>query len=143
MPLIWAMVLPLHHVNSGRHVSRPNSRDFADARPAIVFLHELAHAGIAKERLVFALSRTLTAVEEDAARSYIAKAGYEVLAGAIPERAAYREAHNRGQAVTEAKGRAHGPVEELIEALFDKVHALMLAKSRHAKTAARTKERKS
>jgi hypothetical protein len=66
-----------------------------------------------------------------------------VLAGAIPERAAYREAHNRGQALTEAKGRAHGPVEQLIEALFDKVHALMLAKSRRAKASQGAKERKS
>ena len=83
------------------------------------------------------------AAEEDAARAYIAKADYEVLAGAIPERAAYREAHNRGQAVTETKAREHGdPVEQLIEALFDKVHALMLAKTRHAKATRRANERK-
>jgi chromosome partitioning protein len=122
---------------------QPTSGSIDDLRPAIVFFHELVQAGIPNERLVFALSRTLTAAEEDAARRYIAKAGYEVLAGAIPERAAYREAHNRGQALTEAKGRAHGPVEQLIEALFDKVHALMLAKSRRAKASQGAKERKS
>jgi chromosome partitioning protein len=124
-------------------IIQPTSGSIDDLRPAIVLYHELAQAGIPRERLVLALSRTLTAAEEDAARSYIGKAGYEVLAGAIPERAAYREAHNRGQAVTEAKGRAQGPVEHLIEALFDKVHALMLAKARHAKSAPRAHERKS
>jgi chromosome partitioning protein len=124
-------------------IIQPTSGSIDDLRPAIVLFHDLVQAGIPKERLVLALSRTLAAGEEDAARSYIGKAGYEVLAGAIPERAAYREAHNRGQAVTEAKGRAQGPVEHLIEALFDKVHALMLAKARHAKSAPRAHERKS
>ncbi len=124
-------------------IIQPTSGTIDDLRPAIVLFHDLVQADIPRERLVLALSRTLSAAEEDAARSYIAKAGYEVLAGTIPERAAYREAHNRGQAVTEAKGRARGPVEQLIEALFDKVHALILAKSRHARSAPRTHERKS
>jgi chromosome partitioning protein len=123
-------------------IVQPTSGSIDDLRPAILFFHDLVQADVPNERLVFALSRTLTAAEEDAARSYIAKAGYKVLAGAIPERAAYRDAHNRGQAVTEAKGRAQGSVEQLIEALFDKVHALMLAKSRDAKTVPRTHERK-
>jgi chromosome partitioning protein len=124
-------------------IIQPTSGSIDDLRPAIVLFHELVQAGIPRERLVLALSRTLAAGEEDAARSYIGKAGYEVLAGAIPERAVYREAHNRGQAVTEAKGRTQGPVEQLVEALFDKVHALMRAKSRHAKSAPRAHERKS
>ena len=100
-------------------------------------------AGIPKEHLAIAIARTLTATEEDAARAYLAKTGYEVLAGAIPERAAYREAHNRGQAVTEAKRRPQDDqVERLIQALFNKVHALMLAKAKQAKAPARTKETK-
>jgi chromosome partitioning protein len=122
-------------------VVQPTSGSIDDLRPAVVFFHELVHADVPKERLVIALSRTLTAAEEDAARAYIAKANYEVLAGAIPERAAYREAHNRGQAVTEAKGRAHDGPEQLIEDLFDKVHRLMLAKAKQPK-AARPKETK-
>ena len=66
-----------------------------------------------------------------------------MLAGAIPERAAYREAHNRGQALTEAKRRPQDTgVESLIEALFDKVHDLMLAKARYTKAAERAKESK-
>ena len=65
-----------------------------------------------------------------------------MLAGAIPERAAHREAHNRGEALTEAKRRTQDDqVERLMEALFEKVHAQLLAKTRHAK-AARAKEAK-
>jgi chromosome partitioning protein len=86
-------------------VVQPTSGSLDDLRPAVVFFHELVQAGIAKQRLAVALSRILAPGEEEAARAYIAKAGYEVLAGAISERAAYREAHNRGQAVTEAKRR--------------------------------------
>jgi chromosome partitioning protein len=69
-------------------IVQPTSGSIDDLRPAILFFHDLVQADVPNERLVFALSRTLTAAEEDAARSYIAKAGYKVLAGAIPERAA-------------------------------------------------------
>jgi chromosome partitioning protein len=120
-------------------VVQPTSGSIDGLRPAIMFFHELIQADIPNERLVLALSRTLSTAEEDAARAYIAKAGYEVLAGAIRERATYREAHNRGQAVTETKGRAHDGPEQLIAALFDKAHQLMLAKARHAKGAKETK----
>jgi chromosome partitioning protein len=121
-------------------VVQPSNGSLDDLRPAVIFFHGLAEAGIPHERLVVALSRTLTRAEEEAARAYIDKAGYEVLAGAIPERAAYREAHDRGQAVTEAKRRAvDDQVDRLIEALCDKVHTLMLAKARQAKAAERKK----
>jgi chromosome partitioning protein len=124
-------------------VIQPTSGSLDDLRPAVMFFHDLVQAGIPMERLALALSRILVPGEEEAARAYLTKAGYEVLAGAIPERAAYREAHNRGQAVTEGKRRADDQVDRLIEALVEKVHALMLAKSRRAKAAVRTKETKS
>jgi chromosome partitioning protein len=119
-------------------VVQPTSGSLDDLHPAVILFHDLVQADVPNERLVMALSRTLSATEEEAARAYIAKAGYEVLAGAIPERAAYRDAHNRGEAVTEAKRRARDEsVEHLIEALFEKVHALMLAKPRQAKGSAK------
>jgi chromosome partitioning protein len=121
-------------------VVQPSSGSLDDLRPAVLFFHRLIENGIPHDRLVIALSRTLSAREEEAARSYIAKAGYDVLTGAIPERSAFREAHNRGHAVTEAKRRTPADqVDRLIEALFDKVHALMLAKARHAKAIERAK----
>jgi chromosome partitioning protein len=123
---------------------QPTSGSLDELRPAILFFHELVAADIPKERLALALSRILSPAEDAAARAYIGKSGYEVLAGCIPERAAYREAHNRGQALTEAKRQARdGDVERLIEALFNKVHALMLAKARLANAAGRAKESKS
>ena len=70
------------------------------------------------------------------------KAGYAVLDGAIPERAAHREAHSRGEALTEGKRRTDDDqVERLMEALFAKVHVQMQAKVKHAKSA-RAKEAK-
>ena len=124
-------------------VVQPTSGSLDDLRPAIVLFHELVDAGIARERLVLALSRTLSTAEADAARAYIAKSDYEVLAGAIPERAAYRDAQNRGQAVTETKTRAQDdPVQQLIQALLDKVHALMVAKAREASASLPANERK-
>jgi chromosome partitioning protein len=107
----------------------------------VVLFHELVDAGIPKDRLVVALCRTLTQAEDHAARIYMKKAGYVVLDGAIPERAAHREAHNRGEALTEAN-RADDQVERVMEALFAKVHAQMQAKVKHAKSA-RAKEAKS
>jgi chromosome partitioning protein len=117
-------------------VVQPSSGSLDDLRPAVVLFHDLVEAGVPKERLVLALCRTLTQAEEDAARTYLAKAGYTVLAGAIPERAAHREAHNRGEAVTEVKRRSgDDQVEHLMEALFGKIHAQMQAKAKQAKAA--------
>jgi chromosome partitioning protein len=123
-------------------VVQPSSGSIDDLRPAVVLFHELVDAGIPKDRLVVALCRTLTQAEEDAARTYIKKAGYAVLEGSIPERAAHREAHNRGEALTEVKRRTEDDqVERLMEALFAKVHA-RCRRAKHAKSA-RAKEAKS
>jgi chromosome partitioning protein len=123
-------------------IVQPSSGSIDDLRPAVVLFHELVETGIPKERLVVALCRTLTQGEEDAARTYIKKAGYAVLAGAIPERAAHREAHNRGEALTEAKRRTKDDqVDRLMENLFEKVHAQLQTKTKQAR-AARAKEAK-
>ena len=79
-------------------------------------------AGIPKERLVVALCRILSEAEEEMARAYVTTAGYDVLPGCIPERTAYREAQNRGQAVTETKHKAlNARVDELMEGLYARV----------------------
>ena len=78
--------------------------------------HELVQVGVPHERLVAAICRTLSAGEEAVVRAYV-QAGYEVLPEAISERIAYREAQNRGQAITETSKRA----DVLIEALLNKV----------------------
>lgn len=103
-------------------IVQPSGASIDDLRPAVLLFHELLEAGIPRERLVVALCRILSHAEEDMARSYITKAGYDVLPGCIPERTAYREAQNRGQAVTETKHKAlNALVEELMEGLYARV----------------------
>jgi len=112
-------------------VVQPTGGSVDDLRPAVLLFHELVSAGIPKARLVIALCRILGEREEDIARAYIAKAGFTVLPGSMPERLAYREAHNRGQAANEAKDRAvRQRVDQLMDALFDKVDAQLKAKAR-------------
>lgn len=94
-------------------IVQPTGASLDDLRPAVLLFHELVQAGIPKERLVIALCRTLSQSEEDAARAYIERAGYAVLSGCVPERGAYRQAHNRGQAITEAGTNAR--VDELMK----------------------------
>ena len=77
-----------------------------------------------------ALCRILSSAEEEMARRYIVAAGYDVLPGCIPERTAYREAHNRGQAVTEAKRALNERVDELMEGLYSCVAAQLQERQR-------------
>ena len=100
---------------------QPSGASIDDLRPAVLLFHELVEAGIPEDRLVIALCRILSEAEEKMARAYFSEAGYEVLPGCIPERTAYREAHNRGQAVTEAKKTLNARVDELMEGLYTRV----------------------
>jgi chromosome partitioning protein len=93
-----------------------------DLNPAVRVFHALAKLGVAHEKLVFALNHIGTDSEAEAARAYLAEAGYSALPGYLPERPAYRLAQNEGLAVTET--RFHGLKERadaLIQALIDKV----------------------
>ena len=110
-------------------VVQPCGGSVDDLRPAVLVFHELVEAGIPKERLVVALCRMLSDGEEQVARAYFKKAGYEVLPGSIPERLGYRDAQNRGQALNETKQKAlRERVDELMLALVKKVDAQIEAK---------------
>ena len=85
---------------------QPTGPGLDDLHPAVLVFDALVNLGVSRERLVFAICRSLTESEEDAARAYLEKAGYAVLPGSIPEKVAYREAHNRGRALTEAEKEA-------------------------------------
>ncbi len=62
--------------------------------------------------------------EEAAARGYLQSAGYAVLPGSIPERQSYREAQNRGAAITETRiRRLNERADALMEALLCKSRA--------------------
>lgn len=121
-------------------VVQPSGASIDDLRPAVLLFHELVQTGIPKGRLVMALCRILSQGEEDQARAYLAAAGYDALPGCIPERIAYREAHNRGQAVTEAKKALNERVDMLMEGLYARVARQMAASRKRQKAGRRKKE---
>jgi chromosome partitioning protein len=111
-------------------VVQPTAGTIDDLRPAVLLFHELAGAGIPKEHLVFALCRLLSETEERQARDYLKKAGYDVLPGFVPERSAYRDAHNRGHAITEGRKTLDARLEALMEGLYSRIAALSSRKSK-------------
>ena len=123
-------------------IVQPSGGSLDDLRPAILLFHELVQAGIAKERLVIALCRILTQTEEDMARAYLAKAGYDVLPGCVPERSVYRQAHDRGRAITETSATAvTAQTDKLMLALLQRVRGLL--KQRGKRSAARSRKQAS
>ncbi len=118
---------------------QPSGPGIDDLDPAIILFHELVRAGVPRERLVMALCRVSTLSEEDAARAYVQTAGYAVLPGSVPELAAYREAHNRGQAVTEMK---HKAPNARTNALMDGLLASLAEKARSRVQAGKGQRRK-
>ncbi|MGE3697928.1 MAG: AAA family ATPase [Hyphomicrobiaceae bacterium] len=111
-------------------VVQPSSGSVDDLRPAVLVFNELVARGVPKTRLVVALCRVTGEREEAAARAYLKAAGYEVLPGSIPEKLGYKEAHNRGHAVSETTRALREHVDTLMAALFDKVCAQLAAKRR-------------
>jgi chromosome partitioning protein len=107
-------------------IVQPTGPSVDDLHPAVLLFHELVAAGIDKSRLVFALTRTLNTREERDARAYLEAAGYMVLPGALPERSGYRDAQNRGRAVTETDAKdLNRRADDLILALMMRVVAEM------------------
>ena len=77
-------------------IVQPSGACFDDLQPAVELFYQLRATGIPKTRLFIALSRLLEPAEEEAARAYVEVADFNVLPGAVVERARYREAHNQG-----------------------------------------------
>lgn len=103
-------------------VVQPTNPALDDLTPAIRLFHELHKAGIAKQKLVFALNHVLTDAEEQAAREYLIEAGYAVLAGFLPSKTSYRDAQNHGRSVTETRYPAmNAKADALIQSLIDRI----------------------
>jgi len=82
----------------------------------------LKAAGIAVAKILFVLCRIGTDAEAEAARSYIAEAGYQIASGYVPERPAYRSVQNEGKTITEIRySQLRAAAETLIQALVDTV----------------------
>ena len=109
-------------------IVQPTGTTLDDLHPTVLLFHELAAVGVPKAHLVAALCRVLDDEEEAAARAYLEEAGYEVLAGFIPESRAYRTAHNRGRSLTETDEQEFNDrADALFEALLTKVAAIISA----------------
>ncbi|MBX9588127.1 MAG: ParA family protein [Hyphomonadaceae bacterium] len=119
----------LHVALRAHLVVQPTGPSRDDLHPGVLVFHALQNCGVPRDRLVFALCRLLTKAEEDKARSYLAAAGYAVLPGAIPERAAYREALDRGRSLTEIDAGLDELVSSLMAGLFRKVEEQAYATS--------------
>lgn len=103
-------------------IVQPTGASIDDLEPAVLLFHELVREKVPKASLVFALCRVGTEAEELDARDYIAKAGYEVLAGSLYERVAYRQAQNVGQSITETRfAGLNQRADALIQAIVDRV----------------------
>lgn len=107
-------------------IVQPTGASADDLHPTVPTFHELAAAGVPKSRVVAALCRLLSEEEEEAARAYLAEAGYEALPGSIPESVSYRLAQNRGRSLTETAERSlNKRADALMEALLTKIAGLM------------------
>ncbi len=119
----------------------PTGPSLDDLHPTVLLLHELAGAGIPKAQLAAALCRVLSGEEETAARAYLQAAGYEVLAGSIPESIAYRAAHNCGRSLIETGERqCNERADALIEAMLTKAAAISPAEPEAVETPAASRK---
>ncbi|CAG8660105.1 10914_t:CDS:2, partial [Racocetra persica] len=80
---------------------QPTNAGVDDLEPAIKEFHGLVQAGIKKDKLILVLNHIGSTNEEQVARQYIQKAGYEVLTTGLEEKVSYRQGQNEGKAITE------------------------------------------
>lgn len=103
----------------------PTGPSLDDLHPTVLLHHELMQAGVGRDRVACAICRTLTKEEESDAREYLAAANCAMLPGALPERAAYRSAQNRGRALTQTDNKdLNATADALIESLLNRIATL-------------------
>ena len=106
--------------NAADLIVQPTGASLDDLEPAILVFHELIKEKIPREKLVFALCRVGTEVEERECRNYIAQARYHVLDGCLYEKPSYRQAQNLGHSITETRHASlNQRAEVLIQSLID------------------------
>jgi chromosome partitioning protein len=84
-----------------RLLVQPTSPTVDDLYPGVLVFKALERVGISRDKLAFALCRTLAEDEASGAHAYLKGLGYTILAGDIPEHLDYRKAMNEGRAITE------------------------------------------
>lgn len=101
----------------------PTGLALDDLKPSILLAHELVQAKISEDKIIFALCRVGDRDSEiEDARSYIRKAGYNILTGSIPEKTAYRQASDIGRAISEVTFRTlKQRAEEVAQSVIDRL----------------------
>lgn len=103
-------------------VIQPTGASMDDLEPAILLFHELFKAGIPKPKLYFALSRIGTDSELMACSEYLSQTGYNILAGCLFEKPAYRQTQNVGLSITETPYQSlNKKADELIQSIVDAI----------------------
>lgn len=103
----------------------PTGLSLDDLKPSVLLAHELVNAKIPTDKIIFVLCRVGDRENEiEEARSYIYKAGYDTVAGSIPEKTAYRQASDNGRALSEVtfpslKQRAEQVAQGIIDLLSE------------------------
>ena len=103
----------------------PTGPTVDDLHPGVVLAHSLRKKGVGS--IVFAMVKTTASSREtEAARAYLARAGYDVLSGEIPVSTAYGQASDAGRAITETAFRSlNVRASELSQAVVDRIAELM------------------
>lgn len=103
----------------------PTGLSLDDLEPTVRLAHELKRH-IEKDKITIALCRIGESDSEvKEAKDYIATAGYFLLAGAVPEKIAYRRASDLGRAATETSYKSlNQKADELAQAIVDRVNLL-------------------
>ena len=103
----------------------PTGQTVDDLHPGVLRAHNLHRKWMSRERIAFAMLRTTGCRREnEAARQYLAEAGYAVFEGEVPVPTAYGMASDGGRAITEtsfrslndrAAGLAQGVIDGIAE----------------------------
>ena len=96
-----------------------------DLQPGVTLAHDLMKH-VPRQKVVFALCRVGNSQAEIAeARQYLTEAGYQVLAGELPEQVGYRRASDEGKAATETRYQSlNQRAEAIAQSVVNKISAL-------------------
>ena len=103
----------------------PTGQTIDDLHPGVILAHTLCKKGLMRDRIAFAMFRTTgSRRENDAARGYLAEAGYFVFDREVPASTAYGMAADKGKAITETSfrtlnDRAAGLAQGVIDRMAD------------------------
>jgi chromosome partitioning protein len=103
----------------------PTGLSVDDMEPAVLLAHELTGQGVSRDKIVFAFCRVGESDAELAeSQSYVTQAGYNALAGTLPERTAYRRATDEGKALSECSfPTLKKKADDVAQAIIDRLSA--------------------